>query len=217
MENKTALQNRLHALFPAFDQTELIRELVEKGKYLEAPAGMQLLQTGSEITQIPLVLSGTVKVFREEEGGGEVLLYYIKGGESCAMTLSSFHRRERSQVRAVVHESAELLVIPSHLAQFIYRQYPSWQTFTMETFRVRFDEMMNLVDQVVFKQLDERLFTYLIQRSEAKNKRVLLLSHREIAEDLSSSREVISRLLKQMERNGWVKLGRGRIEILREE
>lgn len=199
---------------PLSVSAEIVREIVENSQVVNIPAGTVLLETGHTIQHIPLVIRGGIKVSRADAYGRELLLYYIHPGESCAMTLSSGMRRERSRVNAVTQQPTELLIIPTNLTWQLAWKHPAWLEFVMDVYNRRFDELLELVESVSFRQLDERLLRYLQDKSALLNTRILPLSHQEIADDLGSARAVISRMLKQMENRGLLKLMRGRIRIL---
>ncbi len=210
--DKVDVKNALRKYFPVFDQGELIDELSSKGIYMYVPSNQYILEVGSFIKVIPLVIKGSVKVIREE-GDGELLLYYIRPGESCAMTLSSCMRKEQSSIKAIVQEDTELIAMPADAVYYMFRKYPAWQDFVVNSYSNRFEEVMQVLDTIAFHKMDERLVKYLIQKGETLSTKELIVSHQEIADDLATSREVISRLLKQLERSGKVKLLRGKIDL----
>ncbi len=212
MEKKD-IKNTLRKHFPMFDQAELIDELSSKGIYMYVPSDQYILEVGSFIKVIPLVIKGSVKVIREE-GEGELLLYYIKPGESCALTLSSCMRREQSSIKAIVQEETELIAIPVEEVYYMVRKYPAWQDFVINSYSYRFEEVMKVLGDIAFHKMDERLINYLVKRGETVSSSDLSISHQEIADDLATSREVISRLLKQLERTGSIKLSRGNIKLI---
>jgi len=208
-----SIKKNIQRLFPLFDQLELVDELAKNSQYMELPPKTELLNSDSYIKVIPLVLSGSVKVSRTDESGREIFLYYIQGGESCAITLSSCLKMEKSTIRAVVQENTALLAIPVEVVYDVNKRYPSWHHFVFDTFSKRFDEVLTVLENVVFHNMDERLVKHLIDKALTLNTKVLHISHQEIANDLATSREVISRLLKQFEKKGFVQLSRGKITI----
>jgi CRP/FNR family transcriptional regulator len=161
-----------------------------------------------------LVLDGIIKVFRENEEGGEFLMYYIKPGEACALSIICAAKMEASEITAVAMEDTILLSIPLQYMDEWMSKYKTWYYFVLETYRNRFEEMLTLVDQVAFRNMDERLEFYLKRHAEVNQVRIVQLSHQQIADELNSSREVISRLLKKMEQRGMLKLHRNFIELL---
>lgn len=212
MEKKD-IKNALRKHFPVFDQGELIDELSTKGIYMYVPSDQYILEVGGFIKVIPLVIKGSVKVIREEQNG-ELLLYYIKPGESCALTLSSCMRKEQSSIKAIVQEDTELIALPAEQVYYMIRKYPAWQDFVINAYSYRFEEVMKVLSDIAFHKMDERLANYLIKRSETLSSRELSISHQEIADNLATSREVISRLLKQLEKAGSIELSRGKIKLV---
>ncbi|MCB0632885.1 MAG: Crp/Fnr family transcriptional regulator [Saprospiraceae bacterium] len=211
-----SLIGRMKALFPVFSQFDLITEIVNKGQWMELTSGEQIMDVGIVIRAVPLVVTGTIKVIREDEDGNEILLYYIKAGESCAMTLSSCLRNEKSAVRAVVERPAGILALPvSAVYDFVLR-FPSWNDFITVTYAQRFEEMIELIDHISFYKMDVRLLKYLIDKSHLFQSRTLTVSRTQIAKDLNSSREVISRLLKHMEKKKLIRMDGSTVELLEE-
>lgn len=212
--NNQNLSHTLKKLFPVFTQHDLLQEIVEKSQRLEILAGEQIIGVGSLVKVVPLVLDGSIKVIREDEEGNEIFLYYIKSGESCAMTLSSCLRRETSSVKAIVERRADVLALTADVVYDLAHRYPSWSDFTTETYARRFEEMLEVIDHVAFHKMDVRLLKYLIDRSHLLHSKVLTVSRTQIAKDLNSSREVISRLLKQMEKNSLIRIMGSEIELM---
>lgn len=212
--DKTTLKNKIRHQFPIFSQSELINEMAEKGQILELPAKFQILDVGSIINVIPLVFEGAIKVVREDENGNEIFLYYIRSGESCAMTLSSCIKREKSTIKAIAQSDTQALAVPVEAIYRFMHKYPSWSDFIVETYAKRFDEMLEVIDSVCFHGMDFRLLRYLLEKQNLAASSVLNISHQEIANDLNTSREVISRMLKQIEKKGAINLSRSQIEII---
>jgi len=211
--DQAAIKNILRQHFPIFQQDELLTTLAEKSTYLEVPADQVLFEQGSYIEIIPLIIEGSVKVLRQENGK-DIFLYFISSGESCAMTLSACMKRERSKIIAQSEEATKLIAIPVAAVYELVRKFPSWQDFIIDTYSKRFEEVLHALDQVAFHRMDDRLIHYLQERSKALNSTELNISHQKIADDLATSREVISRLLKQMERNGLIALSRSKLTLL---
>jgi CRP/FNR family transcriptional regulator len=172
------------------------------------------MEIGNYIRTIPMVLSGMLKLVREDEDGNEMLLYYLKPGETCAMSLTCCTNDARSTIRVSAEEDSVILAIPARLMDSLTDTYRSWKNFVMLTYQRRFEELLRTIDGVAFQKLDVRIQDLLKERASNTGSRVITVTHQEIAEQLNSSREVISRLLKRMEHEGEVKLGRQRIELL---
>ncbi len=194
---------------------DLKAELIAISQVLKIEAGTVILKQGAYIKIIPLLVSGLAKVFKEEsENGHEVLLYYIKPGESCVMSVTTMLRNEKSQVKAVIEEDSEVVVIPSDKAMEIVKKYPQWNEFFYELFNIKFAELLQVVEILTFSKKDIRLLEYLKKEARLKNDKILKTTHQHIADDLGSSREVISRLLKKLEHEGLVQLRQGEIALI---
>ena len=192
------------ALIEAIDQKMVLKTAV---------SGTIIMEIGQTFLGIPLLLSGSLKIFREDDQGNELLLYYIESGDTCAMTLSFDPKQTKSAIRAEVEEDAEFIIIPISVLDKWMVEFPSWRSFIMNSFNSRLNELLETIDSLAFKKLDERLVHYLSDKVKIAGTTNLLLTHFEIAEELNSSRVVISRLLKQLESHGKLKLHRNRIEM----
>lgn len=177
-------------------------------------AGTVILKQGAYVKVIPLLISGLAKVFKEDEDGHEVLLYYIKPGESCVMSVIGMALNGASQVKAVVEEKAEIVVIPVDKAMVIAKKYPKWNEFIYDLFNIKFEELLTVIKILTFSNKDIRLLEYLKKEVVLKKNTVLHTTHQQIAIELGSSREVISRLLKKLENEGAIILKQGSIEVL---
>ena len=203
----------IKALFPQFE-TELMNEIIANGVIKTIPAGEVLMRTGQFIKSTMLILEGNVKVFRENEDGGEFLMYFLQPGEACAISIICAAKTEASRVMAKTTEETTVLMIPLQLLDRWMLDYKSWYHFVLSTYRNRFDELLVLIDQVAFRNMDERLLSYLERHAKVHNSSIISLSHQQIADELNSSREVISRLLKKMEQRHMVILHRNAGELI---
>jgi CRP/FNR family transcriptional regulator, anaerobic regulatory protein len=203
----------LSAHFPQILDTELVKGIITHGKLMTIPEGEYMMDIGSPIRSIPMIVSGTVKVMREDDEGRELLLYYLKGGETCAMSLTCCMDGRKSEIRAEAVEDVTIISLP---VQFMdeWMAYRDWRAFVMRTYARRFEELLETIDNIAFRRMDERLEDYLRNKVESTGAKMLHVSHQDIATDLNTSREVVSRLLKQMEHSGMVKLGRNKIEVV---
>ncbi len=204
----------LRQTFPVFDQQELAEWLVQHILLHPFEAGAPLMHAGGVIRFIPLVMTGSVKVSRQDHEGREIFLYYILPGQTCAMTLSACYKGEMSRVHAVAQEQCTVALLPANLVPEATRRFPAWQRFVFDSFGNRFDELLQTLESVVFQQLDERLLHYLHEKSAALQTSQLRISQQQIADDLNASREVISRLIRQFEDKGFLRHSRGVIEII---
>ncbi len=196
-------------------ELDLLQELKEHAQVLVIPEGTVIMNLGQVIKVMPIVLTGTVKISRLSELGSELLMYYVNPMESCAMTLTSCMQQKPSEVEAVTESEVDLLAIPVEFMTKWMNRYPSWREFVMQTIQSRFEEMLNTIDQLAFQKLDSRLEYYLKEKSRITNSSLINLSHEQIAQELATSRVVISRLLKKLENNKKVRLYRSQIKLLR--
>jgi len=188
-------------------------EFDQVGIKLDFNTGDIIIEPNKYIKVIPILLKGTIKVIRETNEGNELILYYIKAGQSCAVSLSTSLMNKLSNIKAIAEEKVELIAIPSSTSVKWYDSYASWRMFVLRTMDNRYDEIINALDSVAFKKIDERLMDYLKAKTEAVQSNILNITHQEIANELSTSREVISRSLKQLEQKGILKLFRNKVEI----
>lgn len=203
------IKNRIGFLFDA----ELLEEIISVGRITNFPAESSIMHPGDEVMYIPFVLEGAIKIMRENEDGEELLLYYIESGDTCAMTLQCCVRNTKSQIKAIAIEDAKLLMIPMEYMEKWLDKYPSWRSYILESYHSRMIELMETIDSITFKRLDERLSQYLTDQAKLHGSLEINYTHQQIAEDLHSSRVVISRLLKQMEAKGLIQLHRNRIVL----
>lgn len=200
--------------FPGLSHPDLLESINEVGELKSVDAGTKIMEIGGHVKVMPLVTKGALKVLREDEDGGELFLYFLYPGQSCAMTVQCCVADAPSQVRAVAEEDTEMVLIPVGVVDPWIRKHPGWKDFILNTYADRFSELLHTIDSVVFHKLDERLHEYLLEKSRAAGAKSLTVTHQELADDLHSSREVISRLLKQLEKSGKIKLARNKVELL---
>lgn len=192
----------------------LIKEFIENAVVKEFNAGDLILEVGQYIRSTMVLSKGTLKVYRESGEGDEFLMYFLEPGDACALTVLCEVRSEKSTIAVKADEDAELIFVPLEYSEEWQVKYPSWHRFIIANYRKRFKELLTTLDSVVFKALDERLEFYL-KRQMQHNGKHISLSHQQIANDLNSTREVISRLLKKLEQAGKVKLHRNSIEVIK--
>lgn len=197
-------------------EPELLQQLETKGKPVSIAAGKKLLSMGDTVKQIPLVIKGRLRVSRLEEDGRELLLYYVNSMESCAMTFTCCMQQYPSEIQADAEEDSELIALPVGVMDEWLVKYPTWKAFVMKTIRGRFHELLGTIDQIAFHKLDERLIHFLREKSKASGSALINLSHEQIAANLATSREVISRLLKKLENDKKLLLYRNQIKLLRD-
>ena len=208
------MQEPIKKLFSSFS-APLVEEIEKNAVIQKFKAGDIIIRTGQYIKSTVLVISGTIKIYREDEDGGEFFMYYLQPGQACAISMICATKHETSQIMAKVVEDAELIMVPLALMDKWMMQHRSWYEFVIETYRSRFEEVLDVVDNIAFKAMDERLIFYLKRHKKVANSNKLNLSHQEIATELNTSREVISRLLKKLEQSGLLLLQRNQIELLK--
>lgn len=202
----------LRKSYPLFED-ELVEEIEEQGELRTFPANEILMRKGQFIRSTMLVLNGLIKIYREDDDGNEFLMYYLKPGEACALSLVCAAKHEASPIMAKTVVETEVMMVPVDTMSEWMSKFKSWYQFVIETYRARFDELLITLDNVAFRSMDERLEFYLKRAKDAQQTTLLNISHQEIAQELNTSREVISRLLKKMEQKGLVGLQRNAIEL----
>ncbi len=200
--------------FPQISEPALQEAIASVGKLQSVTQGSILMDYGSYIQYVPLVIGGSIKVVREGEDGNELLLYYLGEGDTCSMSFSCCMTQKRSIIRTVAEEDTTFVAIPIEYVDAWMRDFTSWKNFVMTSYDNRIYELVQTIDSIAFKKMDDRLLEYLQRKAELKGTNKLSTTHQDIAYDLNASREGISRLLKQLEKNGQVKLGRNRIELV---
>ncbi|UXX79609.1 Crp/Fnr family transcriptional regulator [Reichenbachiella carrageenanivorans] len=200
-------------LFAQRFQTDLVDEINQKADLKQFKAGKVLIDFGTYLKSIPLVLSGTIKVIREDQKGNELFLYFLGGGDTCAMSLTCCMSHKKSEIKAVVEEDAEVIMIPMQYMDE-WMKYSTWRQFIFGSYNERFEEILNAVDALAFMKLDERLMNYLLDCKQSAGDFSVRKTHQQIAQDLNTSRVVVSRLLKKLEQEGQIELHRNKIEIL---
>lgn len=193
----------------------LRKELQEKGRLIQAPADTTLLQTGQHIRNTMIILDGLVKLYREDNQGSEFFMYYLEPGDGCALSLICDRTHRASSVTARAVTDSTLLVVPLEHTENWMRQYRTWYHFVVGTYRLRYEELLETIDSIAFQNMDERLEFYLRRHRDTLQTNTLQLTNTEIAQELNSSREVISRLMKKLSETGKVRLLKNGIEILK--
>lgn len=207
-------QETIKKSFPFLQNQELISLIEKIGIVKHIKAGDTILQYGQFIKSIPLIAEGCIKIVRQDDEGNELFLYHLYAGETCAMSLTCCMAQQKSEIKAIAEEDTTFIAIPIEYLDVWILHFPEWKNFIMNTYSIRFRDLLNTIDNIAFKKMDERLEEYLQAKKLALNTRLLAITHQEIANELGTSREVISRLLKQLEKQHKIILGRNKIEIL---
>jgi CRP/FNR family transcriptional regulator len=199
--------------FPNIAEKGLQEEIATVGKLTEFSAGTVIMDVGQYVKLVPLVIEGAIKVSREDEDGHELFLYYLQGGQTCSMSFTCCMMNKKSEIRTIAEENTKMIGIPIRYVDEWMTKYQSWKNFVMQTYDFRMMELVRTIDSIAFHHMDERLLAYLDKKAKATHSKVINATHQEIAYDLNASREAVSRLLKQLENDGRVKLGRNKIEL----
>jgi len=213
MENNTS---SLRSIYANVFESSLLSEIEEKSMLFSASAGQELIKMGQPIKVVPMVLSGTLKVSRINDEGQELLLYYVRKGEGCAMTFSCGMMSKPSQVEGSAEEDLTMICVPVNVMEDLMQKYQSWKKFVMSTIVNEFIDVIKSVDEVTFKKMDDRLVNYLKEKSRIAGSSLINVSHQQIADEMGTNRVVISRLLKKLEHNKRVLLYRNQIKLLKD-
>jgi CRP/FNR family transcriptional regulator, anaerobic regulatory protein len=215
--NKNEIHNKkeLTALTFPFLEKELIEEIDRVSVIHKLETGRSILDEGDYIKSFPMVLDGCLRVVRLSESGNELLLYYLKGGEICSMSLTCCIGLQRSNIKMIAEEDSIILTIPVDAPERWMSEFKSWKEFMMYSYRHRFEELLDAIDSIAFSKLDERLIRFFTDRFTSTGRTEFKGTHQEIAIQLNTSREVVSRLLKSLENDGMVVLGRNSVDYSR--
>ena len=195
-------------------EPELLKEMEQFGTWQSFTEGDLIMDYGKYMRMMPIVLKGTVKVFRLDENGNEILLYYLSSSESCSMAYSCCIEVKKSEIKAIAEDNVELIGIPNIKLDEWLCKYPTWKNYIMRSFNERFIELLRSIESIAFHKLDERLISYLKEKQRLTGSSVIKVSHYLIADELSTSRVVISRLLKQLENEKKIILYRNEIKLM---
>ncbi len=195
-------------------EKELVNEIAETAVLIDFEEGDKLIEINDYIRSMPLLISGAVKIMREDPDEGELLLYFLERGDTCAMTLACCMGQTRSAIRAIAENSGSVIMIPVTKMEEWLGKYKSWRNYVFESYNKRLGEMLTAIDNLAFMHMDNRLLNYLKEKAKVNNTTAISSTHQEIAYALNTSRVVVSRLLKAFENDGKIKLNRNNIEII---
>lgn len=195
-------------------EEELLEEIQRVGIFKEIQEGEMLMDIAQPINFMPLILDGAIKVMREDDEGDDLLLYFIEAGDTCAMTISCCMGQAKSEIRAIAESNSSMIMLPVEKMLEWMKKYNSWQNFILQSYNERMHELLEAIDSIAFLKMDERLWKYLKDKAMVNHEAKIHVTHKEIAQDLHTSRVVISRLLKKMEIDKRIKMHRNQIEIL---
>lgn len=208
------IQGLLRTHFPQIAEKGLQEAIVEVGKVMHFRAGEVIMDFGSYIRLVPLMIEGSIKVIREDDEGNELFLYFLNPGETCSMSFTCCMMHKKSIIRTIAEDNVTLIGVPIQYMDAWMSKYQSWKNFVMTSYDNKMHELVKTIDTIAFKKMDVRLLDYLNKKTKAQNSNLIHTTHQSIAHDLNASREAVSRLLKQLEKMGAVRLGRNEIEVL---
>lgn len=204
----------LKELAPFKSAPQVTEQLQKYGINKSYAEGSVIIQEHNYINSIPIVLSGSIRVMRVDDEGRELLLYYIKAGESCIMSFLSGLHQDTSKIKAIAEEDTELLFVPIEKVSLLIKEFPEWLDYIFKLYHKRFEELLEVVKAVAFKKLDQRLLDFIKNKSSLGNTKEIHITHEQIANELGTARVVVSRLLKQLEEEGIIQLGRNKITLV---
>lgn len=200
--------------YGALFEDELLDEIAAVGVMKEVQEGFKFIEIGEYVRSIPLLINGAIKILREDEEGDELVLYFLESGDTCAMTMTCCMGQTKSEIRAVAELDTKLIMIPVQKMEEWTGKYKSWRNFVFESYHRRFNELLDTIDSIAFLNMDERLLKYLREKEKVTKDSTIRNTHQEIAHELHTSRVVISRLLKGLEKQGKIELNRNNIKLL---
>lgn len=210
MLNKSLLESYFNSLF----EEELLNEMVQIGQIRSFEENQILIELDQTITHMPLLLHGAIRIMRDDDNDGELLLYYLEKGDTCAMTMTCCLGTKRSNIRATAETAGEMVLIPVQKMDEWLAKYSTWRAFVLGSYQDRLDEMMRSIDNLAFNDSKGRLKNYLIEVASVNKTRTINKTHAEIAYEMNTSRVVISRLIKALENEGFIKQQRNNISII---
>ncbi|MBL7920733.1 MAG: Crp/Fnr family transcriptional regulator [Bacteroidia bacterium] len=206
--------NELKVKLGSIFEKDLIDEIIAEGEIRSIKEGELIMDYGKPVRFMPIIISGTIRVMRKDEEDREIILYYLSNNESCAMAYACCMEAKKSEVRAIAEDNVEVIIIPHTKLDEWLVKYPSWKSYIFSSFTQRFNELLKSLESIAFHKLDERLIKYLKAKAKVTGKNSVQLSHNQIAEEMGTSRVVVSRLLKQLENDKKLILYRNEIKLL---
>ncbi|MCG2460029.1 Crp/Fnr family transcriptional regulator [Flavobacteriaceae bacterium F89] len=208
------MKNELLDIYGPILEDSLLKEIDQVGVVKNIAEGSKLMEIGEYINSMPLLLSGVIKVLREDNNGDELLLYFLEIGDTCAMTLNCCMEQSQSEVRALAETDVEVIMVPVQKMEEWMAKYTSWRHFVLNSYQGRLNEMFETIDSIAFLNMDQRLYKHLKDKARITGNDRIQSTHQQIAYDLHTSRVVVSRLLKTLENRGKIKLNRNFIDII---
>jgi CRP/FNR family transcriptional regulator len=210
---KQILRRKLSEYYALIFEKELIDEIVNSGMLRVIRSGDTLIDIGDNMTHVPLILGGAVKIIREDKNGEEIALYFLEKGDTCAISFINCINRSKSMFRGIAEKETEGIFVPVIKVDEWLKKYETWRHFIIDSYHMRLIEMVESIDSLAFMRLDNRLLKYLTDKVKIMKDNILFVTHQEIADDIHTSRVVVSRLLKQLENEGKIRIRRNRIIV----
>jgi len=198
-----------------FTDPALLNEIDKYAKVKTVQKDDTLISPGQKILFVPIVLNGVLRIVRQNDDGREAFLYHLYPGQACAMAINCCQSHKESMVKAVAEDETEILQIPANLVEEWFK-YPEWKTYINNAYSQRFAELLEVIDLIAFHHMDKQVLNYLSKKAKATNTKTITITHQQIADELHTHREAVSRLLRTMEQKNIVRLGRNTIELLNE-
>ena len=211
--NRETIKEKLNDHYSTIFEANLIDEIASNGILRTIKSNELLIDIGDKMTHVPLIVSGAVKIIREDKNGDEIALYFLEKGDTCAISFVNCIHRSESMFRGVTEKETEGIFVPVEKIDEWLKKYESWRHFIIDSYHMRLIEMVDSIDSLAFMKLDDRLHKYLTDKVKIMKDNILYITHQEIADDINTSRVVVSRLLKVLENEGKIKIRRNRIII----
>jgi CRP/FNR family transcriptional regulator len=205
--------SKAQVLRARFSDLTLIQHITREGYDATRTAGSSIIEQGQAVSHMPILINGLVRVMRYDSSGKEILLYHVKAGETCAFTALALHSHRKSSITAICEDDSTMILIPTHAHEYWFGKFDQWKGFILSSLEQRFSEMLHVVDNLAFHSVQDRLFDLLKEKQRLHESSSLHITHQELADALNTSREVVSRMLKQMEREGMLELHRNQIKM----
>ena len=211
--DKEVLKNKLKDYYSLIFEEVLVNEIINVGMHRTIKPNELLIDIGDKMSHVPLILNGAVKIIREDKNGEEIALYFLEKGDTCAISFINCINRTKSMFRGITEKETEGIFVPVEKIDEWLIKYKSWRHFIIDSYHMRLIEMVESIDSLAFMKLDDRLHKYLTDKVKIMKDNTLIITHQEIADDINTSRVVVSRLLKVLENEGKIKIRRNRIII----
>lgn len=213
-KDKATLKNDLLKVYENIFEEALIDEIVDIGYFDKIKKGKLLIDIGDVLTHIPLILTGVIKIIRQEPSGDELALYFLEPGDTCAISFANCLNRKQSIFKGIVEVNVEAVFIPVDVIDNWLAKYKTWRYFIVDSYHFRLLEMVESIDSLAFMKMKERIWKYLSDRVKVSNDYDLEITHQEIAFDLNSSRVVISRIVKILHEEGKIFSTRSKVKLI---